>query len=77
MYLRVRMSLENVWTAEKKFGHSSLPEKHAIVKRVLNDVRELRDEEGRPLKHIALGFKILNDDKNEDLRLNVFDLVRI
>lgn len=75
MFLRLRMSLENVWTAEKKYGHSSLPEKHALVKRALNDVRELRDEDGKPLKHIALGFKMLNEDKSEELRQNVFDLV--
>ena len=77
MFLRLRISLENAWTAEKKYGHTLLPEKHAIVKRALNDVRELRDDDGKQLKHIALGFKMLNDDKNEELRQDVFDLVSL
>lgn len=77
MFLRLRISLENAWTAEKKYGHTLLPEKHAIIKRALNDVRELCDDDGKPLKHIALGFKMLNDDKNEELRQDVFDLVHV
>lgn len=73
--LRVILSLENAWTAEKKYGHEILPDKHTVLKRAMGEVWELRDEKGKPLKHIELAFEMLNNDKDDDLRDAVFSLV--
>lgn len=74
-FLRLRISLENAWTAERKFSHTLLPEKDMIVKRAINDVWQLRDDDGKSIKNIELGFKVLNDEKNEDIRSDIFTLV--
>ncbi|EPT04067.1 hypothetical protein FOMPIDRAFT_1046537 [Fomitopsis schrenkii] len=74
-FLRLRISLENAWTAERKFSHTLLPEKDMIVKRAINDVWQLRDDDGKSIKNIELGFKVLNDEKNEDIRSDIFTLL--
>ena len=76
VFLRVILSLENAWTAEKKYGHKVLPEKHTILKRALGEVWGLKDDQGQPLKHVELAFGMLNTEKAHDLREAVFSLVR-
>ena len=76
VFLRVILSLENAWTAEKKYGHEVLPEKHTILKRALGEVWGLKDDQGQPLKHVELAFGMLNTEKAHDLREAVFSLVR-
>ena len=76
VFLRVILSLENAWTAEKKYGHEVLPEKHTILKRALGEVWGLEDDQGQPLKHVELAFGMLNTEKVHDLREAVFSLVR-
>lgn len=77
IFLRLRMSLENAWTSEKKYSHAMLPEKHSIAKRAIGDIWELHDDDRNPFKHLDIGFKILNNDKNEELRQDVFNLVSV
>ncbi|KAH9911248.1 uncharacterized protein B0H18DRAFT_962430 [Fomitopsis serialis] len=74
-YLRLRIALEHAWTWEKMTNSTLLPEKYVLIKRAVNDVRELCDDDGKPLMHFALGFKKLNGDGNDVLRVNVFDVV--
>ena len=76
IFLRVILSLENAWTAEKKYGHEVLPEKHTVLKRALGEVWGLEDDQGQPLKHVELAFGMLNTEKAHDLREAVFSLVR-
>ena len=76
IFLRVILSLENAWTAEKKYGHEVLPEKHTILKRALGEVWGLEDDQGQPLKHVELAFGMLNTEKVHDLCEAVFSLVR-
>ncbi|KAH9910775.1 uncharacterized protein B0H18DRAFT_1129561 [Fomitopsis serialis] len=74
-YLRLRISLEHAWTWEKMTNIDLLPEKYVLIKRAVNDVRELCGADGKPLTHFALGFKKLNGDGKDTLRNKVFDVV--
>lgn len=76
IFLRIRISLENAWTMEKKNGNTKLPDKHTIIKKSIADVWEVRDGNGDLHKPFDLGFEILNDEKNAALREDVFSLVR-
>ena len=75
MFLRLQITVENAWTAEKKYSHERLPEKHTMGKRAITDVWKLRDKDGNLIKPFDLGFKMLNDEKNVVLSDDVFNLV--
>ncbi|KAH9924486.1 uncharacterized protein B0H18DRAFT_955404 [Fomitopsis serialis] len=75
-YLKLHIALEMAWVKYTSSSHSLLIDKHEILEKIMQDVRQHRDRAGRCPSELRAAFKELGEAEDaDDLRKKLSDVV--